>query len=51
MGHVVGIVTEELSEQAEGFRMPFHAGIQTQELIQALAELQVSVTLPVESYE
>jgi len=51
MGHVVGIVTEELSEQAEGFRMPFHAGIQTQELIQALAELQVSVALPVESYE
>lgn len=51
MGHVVGIVTEELSEQAEGFRIPFHAGIQTQELIQALAELQVSVALPVESYE
>lgn len=50
-GHVVGIVTEELSEQAEGFRMPFHAGIQTQELVQALAELQVPVTLPLESYE
>ena len=50
-GHVVGIVTKELSEQAEGFRMPFHAGIKTQELVQALAELQVPVTLPVESYE
>lgn len=51
MGHVVGIVTEELSEQAEDFRIPFHAGIQTQELVQALAELHAPVTLPVESYE
>lgn len=50
-GHVVGIVTEELSEQVEGFRMPFHAGVQTQQLVQALEELQVPITLPVETYE
>ena len=50
-GHVVGIVTEELSEQSEGFRMPFHAGIQTRELVRAISDLGAPVTLPIESYE
>jgi S1-C subfamily serine protease len=50
-GHVVGIVTEELFEKADDFRMPFHAGIQTKELVRAIADLGRPVTLPVESYE
>lgn len=50
-GHVVGIVTKELSERSKDFRMPFHAGIQTRELVQAIADLGVTVTLPIEDYE
>lgn len=50
-GHVVGIVTKELSERSEDFQMPFHAGIQTRELVQAIADLGVTIMLPIEDYE
>jgi hypothetical protein len=50
-GHVVGIVTQELSEKSLDFQMPFHAGIQTEQLVRAISELGVPVLLPVESYE
>lgn len=50
-GHVLGIVTKELSERSKDFQMPFHAGIQTSELIEAIADLEVPITLPVENYE
>ena len=50
-GHVVGIVTEELSEKSNDFRMPFHAGVQTTVLIRALAEIDSSFTLPLEHYQ
>jgi S1-C subfamily serine protease len=50
-GHVVGIVTEELFEKSEAFRMPFHAGIRTTELVNAIAEIEAPVTLPLEMYE
>jgi hypothetical protein len=50
-GHVLGIVTEELSEDSAQFSMPFYAGIPTTEMVRALTELDIPVTLPVENYE
>lgn len=50
-GHVVGIVTEELLQQASKSGMPFHAGIGTSELLRAISELEPSVQLPIELYE
>jgi S1-C subfamily serine protease len=50
-GHVVGIVTEELTQSSATFEMPFHAGIRTTELVRALSDLDTSLTLPVEDYE
>lgn len=50
-GHVIGIVTEELFEKSDDFKMPFYTGIQTTELVRAIADLGQPVTLPVESYE
>jgi hypothetical protein len=50
-GHILGIVTEELAEEAAGFRMPFHAGIRTSEIVRALTELDAPFLLPVEDYE
>ena len=49
-GHVVGIVTKELSEKSEHFPMPFHAGIKTSEILQAIKDLNVPIELPIESY-
>lgn len=50
-GHVVGIVTKELSEQSQSSSMPFHAGIKTSEIIQAIKDLKVPIELPTEFYE
>jgi hypothetical protein len=50
-GHILGIVTEELAEESAGFRMPFHAGIRTSEIVRALTELDAPFRLPVEDYE
>ena len=50
-GHVVGIVTSELLEKTEVSTMPFHAGIKTSEIIQAIRDLKVPIDLPVELYE
>jgi S1-C subfamily serine protease len=50
-GHVVGLVTEELSEEASKSGMPFHAGVGTSEILRAILELEASVQLPVEAYE
>ena len=50
-GHVVGIVTKELSEKSEHFPMPFHAGIKTNEIIQAVKDLKIPIELPTETYE
>lgn len=50
-GHIVGIVTKELSEKSEYFPMPFHAGIKTNEIIQAIKDLNIPIELSVESYE
>ena len=50
-GHVVGIVTKELLEVSEYFPTPFHAGIKTSEIVQAINDLNISVKLPIEFYE
>ncbi len=50
-GCVVGIVTEELLEDGKAFRMPFHAGIETMDVLKALEDLGAPVGLPLESYE
>lgn len=50
-GQVVGIVTKELSEKSEHFPMPFHAGIKTSEIIQAIKDLKIPIELPTETYE
>lgn len=49
-GHVVGIVTKELSE-GDPFKQPFHAGISTSTLDSAIQELNCSVSLPVETWQ
>jgi S1-C subfamily serine protease len=48
-GHAVGIVTQELSEQ-DSRDQPFHAGIATATLAQAIRELDCGVCLPVETW-
>ena len=50
-GHVLGIVTEELSAEANRPSMPFHAGIRSSTIKHALSELEPSLALPVENYE
>jgi hypothetical protein len=50
-GHVVGIVAEELSEEASRPGSPFHAGIGASEILRAVADLEPSVAIPVETYE
>ncbi len=49
-GHVVGIVTKELSEN-DPLKQPFHAGIATSTLGRAIDELGCPVLLPVESWQ
>lgn len=49
-GHAVGIVTQELSER-NSHDHPFHAGIATSTLAQAIRELNCGVILPVETWE
>lgn len=48
-GHAVGIVTQELSER-DSRDQPFHAGIATATLAQAIHELDCGVSLPVETW-
>jgi hypothetical protein len=50
-GNVVGIVSEQLSEETTDKRMPFHAGVRTSEIAKAIAELEPSIELPIEDYE
>lgn len=50
-GHVLGIVTEELSAEANRPSMPFHAGIRSSTIKYALKELEPSLVLPMEDYE
>lgn len=49
-GHAVGIITQELSER-DSQNHPFHAGIATSTLAQAISELDCGVTLPVETWQ
>lgn len=49
-GHVVGIVTQELSEQ-ESKTHPFHAGIASSTIAQAIGELNCGAVLPVETWQ
>jgi len=49
-GHAVGIVTQELSER-DSQDHPFHAGIATATLAQAIHELDCGVSLPVETWQ
>jgi len=49
-GHVVGIVTKELSED-DPVRQPFHAGIATSTLAAAVSELGSPIELPVETWQ
>lgn len=49
-GHAVGIVTQELSER-DSQNHPFHAGIATSTLAQAIHELDCGVSLPVETWQ
>jgi len=49
-GHVVGIVTQELSEQDSPIQ-PFHAGIATSTLARAIEHLNCGVSLPVETWQ
>lgn len=50
-GHVVGIVTDELSEEISKVGMPFFAGVRTSEIVRAVAELESTVTVPTENYD
>ena len=49
-GHVVGIVTDELSEEAARQGMPFYAGVRTSEIVLAVSDLNPDIALPVETY-
>ena len=48
-GHVVGIVTEELKEDADPNSL-FYAGVGAGEIAKAVSELDVSVKVPIEDY-
>jgi len=50
-GHIIGIVTEELSEETSRSGMPFYAGVRTSEIKKAIFELERSIILPIEDYE
>lgn len=50
-GHVVGIVTKELSESDPLKQQPFHAGISASTLYRAIQELGCPVSLPIETWE
>jgi len=50
-GHVVGMVTEELSAQEGVAQLPFYAGIRSSDLAVAVAELGTGVALPTETYQ
>lgn len=49
-GHVVGIVTKELSEN-DPLKQPFHAGIASSVIDLALRELNCPVSLPIENWQ
>jgi hypothetical protein len=50
-GHVVGMVTEELSEKGAEPSLPFHAGVGASEIARAITELEPSIALPLEDYQ
>ncbi len=49
-GHVVGIVTKELSEN-DPLKQPFHAGISASTLDRAIKELGCGVDFPIETWQ
>jgi hypothetical protein len=49
-GHVIGMVTEELREDADP-TSSFYAGIGALEIVAAVSELGVSVSVPIEDYQ
>ncbi|WP_353615069.1 hypothetical protein [Paracidovorax konjaci] len=49
-GHVVGIVSRELSEN-DPLKQPFHAGISASILDSAIQELGCPITLPLENWQ
>lgn len=49
-GHMVGIVTQELSER-DSHSHPYHAGIPTATLVRAINELHCGINFPVETWE
>ena len=50
-GHVLGIVTEELADEARRPTLPFHAGVAASTISAALAEIEPAVLLPFENYD
>jgi S1-C subfamily serine protease len=50
-GHVVGIVSEQLSEQQSTSDQPFYAGVSSAEILRALGELDPGIQFPWETYE
>lgn len=50
-GHVLGIVTEELTAESDRPLVPFHAGISSSTIQSAIAELEPSLTIAIENYE
>ncbi len=49
-GSIVGIVSEELSSPESLPQAPFHAGVSTSAICQALVEMSAPISLPVEDY-
>ncbi|WP_158219532.1 serine protease [Synechococcus sp. BO 8801] len=50
-GHVLGIVTEELTAESARLSLPFHAGIKASTINSVVGEIDESIILPIEDYE
>lgn len=50
-GHVLGIVTKELTEESLHSSMPFHAAVKSGDIKSTLSDLEPSVVIPIENYE
>ena len=50
-GHVVGIVTQQLEAEDWTFNVaPFHAGVDSLAIVQAIGELDAGISVPLETY-
>ena len=49
-GHVLGIVSEDLSEQGQPLSSTFYAGVPSSQIVKALNELNPDVSISVEDY-